>query len=61
MSIIFVTRQNLLENLENTDELKHFVSKLMNFTNESLCLWLIDNYIRQCAEQCPPHISRAIS
>jgi hypothetical protein len=30
----------------------------MNLTDESLCLWLIDNYIRQCAEQCPRHISR---
>jgi hypothetical protein len=55
-SSFFVTRQNLLESLENTDELKQFVSKLRNFTSESLCLWLIDNYIRQCAEQCPPHI-----
>jgi hypothetical protein len=49
----FVTRLNLLSNLENTDELKHDVKKLMNVTNESLCLWLIDNYIRQCVEQCP--------
>jgi hypothetical protein len=54
----FVTRQNLLDNVENTDELKHFVRKLMNLTDESLCLWLIDNYIRQCIEQCPHYSLR---
>jgi hypothetical protein len=54
----FITRQNILENLENTDELNHFLSEIMNVTNESLCLWLIDNYIRQCVETCPPDISR---
>jgi hypothetical protein len=54
----FVTHHNLLDNLENTDELKYFVSTLMNLTDESLCLWLIDNYIRQCVEQCPHHSLR---
>jgi hypothetical protein len=27
---------------------------------KSLCLWLIDNYIRQFADQCPHHISRLL-
>jgi hypothetical protein len=54
----FVSCQNLLQNFETADELKHDINKLMNVTNESLCLWLIDNYIRQCAEQCPPDMSR---
>jgi hypothetical protein len=54
----FVSCQNLLQNFETADELKHDMNKLMNVTNESLCLWFIDNYIRQCAEQCPPDMSR---
>jgi Mab-21 protein len=53
----FATDCNLLENIENTHELQSFVSYLTNLTDDSLCVWLTDDYIRQYAEQCPHHIS----
>jgi Mab-21 protein len=53
----FVKGCNLLRNSENTNELKSFASYLTNVTGELLCVWLIENYIRQYAMHCPYGIS----
>jgi hypothetical protein len=57
-SSFFIKHLNILESLESTDNLNQFAGNLKNITDKFLCVWLIDNYIYQCAEQCPPHISR---
>jgi Mab-21 protein len=53
----FVKHCDLRDALEFTQELENLTLELKNLTEDSLCSWLIENYIPRCVEQCPSHIS----
>jgi len=51
----FINNCNLLDNSSNVGSV---ASKLMSIDEEYLSTWLINNYVRQCAQLCPVYISR---
>jgi hypothetical protein len=75
-SAYFTSSCNLLEisTARNSQRMNCFAEDVMNWTKEQLCWWLIENYIRQRAEEVPcklavqfpnfpdlPMVSRALS
>jgi len=54
----FINNCNLLDNSFSVGSV---ASKLISIDEECLSAWLINNYIRQCAQLCPVHISRSFN
>ena len=59
----FITRCNLFDYFDKFDSgvIKFVFGKLSSVIVDELSVWLIDNYVRECAQLCPDYIQQLLS
>ena len=59
----FITRYNLFDYFKEFDscEIDFVFTRLSSVTTGELSVWLIDNYVRECAQLCPDYIQRLMN